>query len=114
LSPNKGVEPVQITATLAEDANLGTLGDAVNGAATPHKDQHAPGVALVLFADLDKESAKAALKALGKLEGVDAEGSTADAEKGEISIKLAGGKELDVEDVLAALKEAGVEATTTK
>jgi hypothetical protein len=98
---------------LAEDADLGALGDAVNGAETGHKDKP-PGVALVLFADMDKESAKAALEALGKLEGVDAEGSKAIASKGEISVKLAGGKELKAGDILAALKEAGVEARIKK
>src|SRR5262245_9183926 len=109
-----GVEPVQVTATIAEDADLGALGDAVNEAPTPHKGEHAPGVALVLFADLNEESAKAALAALGTLEGVDAEGSAADAESGEISVKLAGGTELNVAAILAALQDAGVDAKVEK
>ena len=97
-----GKAPVRVSATIAEDANLAALGGAVNGADTPHKAQNAPGVALVLFGKLDQESAKAAVAALGKLEGVDAKGSTADAKKGEIGVKLAGGKKVQVGDIVAA------------
>ena len=105
---------MQVEGEIEEDCNLGAVGDAVNSASTPHKDQSPPGVSLVLYAELDKASAKKAVKALGSVKGVDAEGSTADAEKGEISAKIAGGEKVTVADITTALKDAGIEAGTGK
>ena len=99
---------------MAEKADLGKIAQAVNQAKTPHRSQAAPGLAVVLFADLDKDSAKAAVAALGKIKGVDGKGSQADPKKGELSVKIAGGEKVTVTNIVAALKNAGIETSTTK
>jgi hypothetical protein len=104
---------VRVTTSIPEDADLGTCGQAVNEAKTPHKGQSAPGLALVVFAKLDEASAKKAEEALGKVKGIDAEGTKADVKRGEISVKIAGGEKLTVGGILEALKGAGVEASAT-
>lgn len=115
IAPNKGEGPVRVTGEIAEDADLSEVAKAVNDANTPHKGESAPGLALVLFAELDEDSAEKALAALGDLVGVDGEGSATDAEKGEISVKLAGDDDkVTVGDILECLKGAGVEAGTKK
>ena len=119
IKANKDVGPASVTGEIAPDADLVKLGTAVNTAKTPHAKQAPPGVSLVLFAKLDKESAEAALKALQEVKGVDATKSKADTKTGQISVKLqgadaAGGAKLNVADVLGALKKAGIEATLSK
>jgi hypothetical protein len=106
ITPNKGEGPVRVEGELAEEANLAETAEAVNEAQTPHKGEHAPGLSLVLYAELDTESSAKALEALAEIEGVDAEASTTDEEEGEISAKIKG--------ILEALKNAGIEASTTK
>lgn len=114
ITPNKGEKPVRVTGDIAEDANLAETAEAVNSANTPHKGEHAPGLSLVLFAELDEDSSAKALEALGEVNGVDAEKSSADAEKGEISAKITGDEEVTVANIVDALKDAGIEASTTK
>ena len=112
--PNGGKGPVTVTGIIAVDADLGATGKAINGANTPHKSQAPPGLALVVFAELDEKSAEAATKALGKVKGVDAKQSKADAKKGQISVSIAGKEKVTVAGILAALKDAGVKASLTK
>jgi copper chaperone CopZ len=114
IRPNKGEGPVVVMGELAEDGDLGALAKTVNTAATPHRDQSAPGVALVLFAKLDGQSAQTAVKAISEIKGVDAKGSKADPKKGEISVKIAGDEKLTVPALLAALNRAGIEASVIK
>ena len=99
---------------MAEDADLGAAAKKVNGCDTPHKAQTAPGLSLVLFAKLDKESAEKAEKAVGKVKGVDGKGSKADPEKGEVSIKLDGKAKVTVADLTKALDGAGIKASIKK
>ncbi len=103
-----------VTGTLAKNADLGAIAKVVNGTTTPHRAKSAPGLALVLFAKLDKKSAEASTKALGKVKGVDAKKSKADAKKGHISVKIAGKEKVTVANVLAALKDVGIKASLTK
>ena len=112
--PNKGKGPVTVTGIVASDADLGATAKAVNGAKTPHRSQSPPGFALVVYAKLDKKSAEAATKALGKVKGVDAKGSKADAKKGQVSVKIAGKEKVTITDVLGALKDAGIKGSLTK
>ncbi len=112
--PNEGKGPVTLTGIIAVDADLGATGKAINGANTPHKSQAPPGLALVVFAKLDKKSAEAATKALGKVKGVDSKQSKADAKKGQISVSIAGKEKVTVAGILAALKDAGVKASLTE
>ena len=119
IEANKDEAPVLVTGEIAPDADLVKLATAVNTAKTPHAKQAPPGVALVLFAKLDKESAAAALTALKEVKGVDAKKSQADVENGQISVKLqgidaAGGAKLTLADILTALKDAGIEASPSK
>jgi hypothetical protein len=69
---------------------------------------------LVLFAKLDKDSAKKATDALGKVEGVSGKETKADAAKGEISIRLDGKGKLTSAKLIDALKKEGIEATIAK
>ncbi len=69
---------------------------------------------MVLFAKLDKDSAKKATDALGKLEGVNGKDTKADAAKGEISIRLDGKGKLTSKKLIDALKDAGIEAALAK
>ena len=75
LRPNRGVGPVRTSAKIPAKADLGAIAKSINTANTPHKSQSPPGLAVVLSAKLDKESAEKAVEALGKVEGVDAKGS---------------------------------------
>ncbi len=93
---------------------MAAIAKAVNAAKTPHKDKSAPGLALVVFAKgLDKETAQAARKALRGVKGVDGKGSRANAKTGAISAKITGKEKVTVANILAALKEAGIEASAT-
>ena len=93
---------------------MAAIGKAVNAAKTPHLEKSPPGVALVLFAKLDKESARAARKALRKVKGVDGKKSRANAKAGVILARISGKEKVTVANILAALKEAGIKASLTK
>ena len=71
-------------------------------------------MALVLFAKLDKEYARAARKALRNVKGVDGKKSRANAKSGVISARISGKAKETVANILAALKEAGIEASLSK
>ncbi len=115
IAPNQGKGASRIVATADEKTDLGAAADKVNKADTPHKAKAAPGLAVVVFAErLDKESAEKAEKALAKVKGVDAKGSKVDREKGEISVKLNGDHKVTIAEITGALKDAGIEAKTTK
>ena len=124
IEPNGGVAPVPVEGEIEAKADLIKLGTAVNGANTPHAAKSPPGVALVVFGKLDETSAAAALKSLATVQGVDSKGSKADIKKGQISVKLSGadgdyndveeGAKLSIADILAVLKEAGVEASISE
>ncbi len=108
-----------VVGQIEADADLIKLATAVNKAKTPHGKKSPPGLALVVLAELDKESAAAALKALAKVKGVNRKGTTANVKKGQISIKLQGldgssGAKLKISDILTALKKAGIKCSLTK
>jgi hypothetical protein len=95
--------------------DLGKVAKKVNDAETPHRDKgHPPGLSIVLFAKLDKDSAKKAEEAAGKVKGVDSKDTKADAAKGEISVKIKGGDKVTTADLVKALKDVGIEAKLTK
>lgn len=115
IAPNRGKGPVRVVGEVAKkDADLGKIAKRVNGASTPHKSLAPPGLAVVLFAKLNKDSAGKAVKALKKVKGVDANKSKADAQKGEISAKLSGTAKVTAAQLTEALKGAGIEASLTK
>ncbi len=110
----EGDRPVRIEGEITDDTDLSEAADLVNGADTPCKGVVAPGLSLVLFAELDKALSEKAIEALGEIEGVDAEKSSTDAEEGEISAKIKGGDKVTLADILEALKDAGIEASVVK
>ncbi len=111
---DKGKKPVRVVGELTKDADLAAVAKAVNAANTPHKDQSPPGLTLVLFAKLDDESAKTARSAIRKVKGVAGKGSGASSKTGAIRVRIAGEEKVTITNLLAALKEAGIEASLTK
>ena len=90
MAPNQG-KPQRIIGKFAKDADLGELARAVNGASTPHGSESPPALSLVLSGKkLDKDKSKEVVKALGKIKGVDAKGSSVNVKNGEILVKLTG------------------------
>ena len=111
LVPNKGKGPVRIIGELQATADLAKMARMVIEANTPHKSQSPPGLAVVLFAKLDKKSARQARQSLRKLKGVDAKQTSVNARKGEISARINGKEKVSVSTMLAALKDAGINAS---
>ncbi len=108
-----------VVGQIETDVDLVTLATAVNRAKTPHVKTFPPGLALMVLAELDKESAAAALKALAKVKGVDSKGTKANVKEGQINIKLLGlddssGAKLKIADIRIALKTAGIDASFSK
>lgn len=110
ISANAGQGYVIVYGDFAHSADLSKVATAVNGAQTPHKKISKPGVSLELFGKLNEETAAQALKSLEKIKGVDAEGSTANAKRGVISVRLKGGDAVSVADIIAALEKDGISA----
>ena len=69
---------------------------------------------MVVFAKLDETSAKKAEEALGKVKGIDAEGTKANVKQGEIAVKIVGGEKLTLGTILETLKDAGIEASAVR
>jgi len=109
LEPNKD-GPSQITATCEGECDLAACAAKIADAKTPHREQAKPGMCLVVFSKLDDTSAKEAVTACRKIEGVDGTACKADAAKGEIHIKLSGKQKVTPEQIVQALKDAGVQA----
>ena len=86
----------------------------MNAASTPHRAQSPPGLSVVLFSTIDTESRKAARQALAKVKGVSRKGTQANVKRGEINIKLSGDAKVSVAGIVAALKDAGIEASIAK
>lgn len=129
IAAGDGVQPVRIAGEIAPEADLVVVGERVKQADTLHRDSAPPALGLVLFAELDKKTAKASLAALKELKGIDAKASKADVKKGEIRVKLAGvvkqkksaaakkqkkEPKLTLTRLLRVLKQAGMEATFQK
>ena len=81
------------------------LGAAASKVQKKDKPHAAPpgGFSLVLFAALDKDSAKKAVDAVSKLKGVDKKETKADEKKGEVVVRIAGGEKLTVAALVDAL-----------
>ena len=113
LEPNKD-GPSQVIVTCEGECDLAACAAKVAEAKTPHREQAKPGMCLVLFSKLDETSAKEAVTACRKIKGVEGAACKADAAKGEIHIKLAGGEKISAEQIVQALRDAGIQAQTTK
>lgn len=97
------VSPVSLNIDLAK-ADVGDVAKAAAAARTPHLDQGAPSVTLVIAAvALTDENAKTLADALKDVKGVDAGSSKADVSKKEIHVKLndkGGAKLADIQKAL--------------
>jgi hypothetical protein len=115
LNPTMSATPARTVAEGDKDVDLGKVADKVNKAETPHRDKgHPPALSVVLFAKLDKDSAKKAEEAAGKIKGIDAKETKANAEKGEVSVRIKGSDKVTTDDLIKALKDVGIEAKLTK
>src|SRR5262245_40203605 len=74
-------KPQRLVVEIKDDTDLGAAAAKVAEAPTPHKSKVAPEAMFVLFADLDKDSAKRAEKSLESVKGVDSKATKADADK---------------------------------
>jgi hypothetical protein len=111
ITPNTS-GPTEVRATCPQNCDLGDAAAKVNKAATPHRDRVPPSLALVIFANLDDQSAKSAMTACQKISGVSGKDCQASAEADEIQIRISGDRKVTVEQILTAMKDAGVNATT--
>ncbi len=106
-------QPLRWTAEIdAENTDLGEIGKAILQANTPHRT--AKQLYLELPAELNPNSARTALGAIDKLQGVVQGGSkavprSADSRSEKILVRISGLETLTLADVLAALKAAGIE-----
>jgi hypothetical protein len=107
-------KPQRLIVTAKDDTDLGAAAAKVADAPTPHKSKVAPELMVVLFADLDKDSAKKAEKSLENVKGVNAKATKADADKDEISVALTGKDKVKIADLLDTLKKEGISARTEK
>jgi hypothetical protein len=107
-------KPQRLVVEAKDDTDLGAAAAKIAGAETPHKAKVAPEVMFVLFADMDKDSAKKAEKALESVKGVEAKATKADADKDEISVTLTGKDKVKITDLLDTLKKDGISARTEK
>ena len=112
--PNKGKGASRVTAMIDPEADLAEVAKAIKVAKTPHMSQSPPGLAVVLFASMNKDAATSAVAALGSVGGVDAKGSKANARKNEISVRLTGEKEVTLAGIMGALRSAGIDAKSSK
>ena len=107
--------PSRVVTEVDTDLDLSATAKKVNEAKTPHSDKgHPPGLSVTFFAKLDKDSAKKAEEAAGKVKGVDSKDTKADAAKGEIRVRIKGDEKVTFPDIQKALKDAGIEAKLTK
>lgn len=110
IAPNQGRTFVIVVGAVP-GGKLGEAAEKVNAALTPHRETVKPTLSLELYVDdLDEETQAKAIKALEKVEGVDAEKSKVFPKRGVISVRLVGGAKLTTQAIIDALGEAGVEA----
>ena len=110
IAANAGQGYVIVYGDFAHTGNLSKVATAVNGAQTPHKKISKPGVSLELFSQVSEDTAEKALKSLEKIKGIDAAGSSVDTKRGVISIRLKGGDQVSVADIIDSLKKDGITA----
>src|SRR5262245_22099004 len=107
-------KPQRLVVDTKDDTDLGAAAAKVADAPTPHKSKVAPELVIVLFADMDKDSAKKAEKTLESVKGVNPKMTKADADKHEINVALTGKEKVKITDLLDALKRDGISARTEK
>lgn len=105
--------PSRILATCPAECDLGAVAAKVNQADTPHREKVPPTLSLVLFANLDAESASTAVATCQKIEGVDGKACQVDPSTGEIQLRISGKEKVTLAQIVNALKDAGIQTRTT-
>jgi hypothetical protein len=113
LPPNRNGS-VLVLGEISQGADLSSLAAAINKAETPHRKQAPPGLALEVFCKLDEKSSAAAREALAKVPGIDAKASMPKPSAGVLEVKLTGESKVTVEQIVAALNAAGLQASVLK
>ena len=106
--------PSQVIATCPANCDLAACAAQVNKAETPHREKQAPGLCLVLFAELDQDSAETVQGAFEDVEAIDTEACKCNVDKGEIHIKLTGKGKITLEQIVSELEDNGIEAQLVK
>jgi hypothetical protein len=104
----KGDKPLRVMAAVDKSTDLGPLGKAVMTAVPTKPGQMPPGLELVIYAPLTKETSQQALAKLEKVKGVDAKHSTMDVKKGSLRVRISGAEHVTAEDIMNAVQSAGV------
>lgn len=104
----------QVIAMCPANCDLAASAAKVNDAQTPHRDKAAPGLSLVLFAELDDDSQLTVQEALVDLQGIDAKACKYDTVTNQIRIKISGKDKVMVSQIVAALEDAGIESQLTQ
>jgi hypothetical protein len=105
---------LRVMAAVDKTTDLGPYGKAVMAAVPTKPGQMPPGLELVLYAPMTKETSQKAMEKLEKVKGVDAKHSTMDVKKGSMRVRINGAEHVTTEDILNAVQSAGVAPTLAK
>ena len=104
----KGGKQLQVIAAVDRTMDLGLFGKAVMTALPTKPGQMPPGLELLIYAPLTKESSEHAMAQLEEVKGVDAKHSSVDVKKGELRVRISGAERVTAEEILRAVEAAGV------
>jgi hypothetical protein len=110
----KGDKPLKVMAAVDKSTDLGPLGKAVMTAVPTKPGQMPPGLELLIYTPLTKETSQQAMAKLEKVKGVDAKHSTADLKHGSLRVRISGAEHVTAEDVMKAVQSTGAELKLTK
>ncbi len=110
----KGDQALKVMAAVGKTTDLGPLGRAVMTAVPTKPGQLPPALELLIYAPLTKETSQQAMAQLEKVKGVDAKHSTMDVKKGSLRVRISGAEHVTAEDILNAVKSAGVSPTLAR
>jgi hypothetical protein len=104
----KGDKPLKVMAAVDKTMDLGPYGKAVMTAVPTKPGQLPPGLELLIYAPLTKETSQQALAKLEKVKGVDPKHSTMDVKKGSLRVRISGAEHVTAEDIIKAVEEAKI------
>jgi hypothetical protein len=104
----KSGKSLRVMAAVDTTTDLSPLAKAVNSAVPAKASQTPASLDLVFYASLTKESAAKAMEGLEKLKGVDAKGSSLDAKRGMVTVRINGSDHVTAEEIGKAVTGAGL------
>ena len=104
----KGNKPLRVVAAVDKSTYLGPFGKAIMTAVPTKPGQTPPGLEVLIYATLTKETSQQAMGKLGTVKGVDAKHSTVDVKKGSLRVRISGAEHVTAEEILSAVQSAGV------